>query len=163
QLLAVLRGGALVQHLPDVVGNDLHVPSPGTYGDNDVRIAPGSRLAELIGTEATWACHHHQAVDALGAGLTPVAWAADGTIEGAADPQRAVGGVGQQGGDRLPGVVLVGADDAGRAALDPAGDVLARRRRPVAQDPARLVGDRAGALVDRQPGQRHAPVAHRAD
>ena len=55
-------------------------PSPGTYGDNDVRIAPGSRLAELIGTEATWACHHHQAVDGLGAGLTPVAWASDGTV-----------------------------------------------------------------------------------
>jgi putative glutamine amidotransferase len=61
----------------------VHVPSPGTYGDNDVRIAPDSRLAGLIGTEATWACHHHQAVDALGDGLTPVAWAADGTVEGA--------------------------------------------------------------------------------
>jgi anthranilate synthase component 2/putative glutamine amidotransferase len=83
QLLAVLRGGSLVQHLPDVVGSDVHVPSPGTYGDNDVRIAPDSRLAQLIGTEATWACHHHQAVDALGVGLTPVAWAADGTVEGA--------------------------------------------------------------------------------
>src|SRR4051812_46312250 len=83
QLLAVVRGGTLVQHLPDVVGSDVHVPAPGTYGDNDVRIAPGSRLAELIGTAATWACHHHQAVDALGGGLTPVAWAADGTIEGA--------------------------------------------------------------------------------
>jgi putative glutamine amidotransferase len=83
QLLAVLHGGTLVQHLPDVVASDVHVPSPGTYGDNDVRIAAGSRLAELIGTEATWACHHHQAVDSLGTGLTPVAWAADGTIEGA--------------------------------------------------------------------------------
>src|SRR6185312_14591425 len=75
QLLAVLRGGTLVQHLPDVVGSDVHVPSPGTYGDNAVRITPESRLAGLIGTEATWACHHHQAVDALGEGLTPVAWA----------------------------------------------------------------------------------------
>jgi gamma-glutamyl-gamma-aminobutyrate hydrolase PuuD len=83
QLLAVLRGGTLVQHLPDVVGSDAHVPSPGTYGDNHVRIAPGSRLAGLIGTEATWACHHHQAVAELGEGLTPVAWSDDGTIEAA--------------------------------------------------------------------------------
>ena len=83
QLLTVLRGGTLVQHLPDVVGSDAHVPSPGTYGDNAVSIAPGSRLAALIGTEATWACHHHQAVDRLGEGLTAVAWAQDGTVEAA--------------------------------------------------------------------------------
>jgi gamma-glutamyl-gamma-aminobutyrate hydrolase PuuD len=83
QLLTVLRGGTLVQHLPDVVGNDAHVPSPGTYGDNAVSIAPGSRLAALVGTEATWACHHHQAVDRLGEGLTAVAWAQDGTVEAA--------------------------------------------------------------------------------
>jgi len=74
QLLTVLRGGTLVQHLPDVVGSDVHVPAPGTYGDNAVSIAPGSRLAGLVGTEATWACHHHQAVERLGDGLTAVAW-----------------------------------------------------------------------------------------
>jgi gamma-glutamyl-gamma-aminobutyrate hydrolase PuuD len=83
QVLAVLQGGTLAQHLPDVVGTDVHVPSPGTYGENHVAIAPGSRLATLIGTEATWACHHHQAVDSLGDGLTVVAWADDGTIEAA--------------------------------------------------------------------------------
>jgi gamma-glutamyl-gamma-aminobutyrate hydrolase PuuD len=83
QLLTVLRGGTLVQHLPDVVGSDVHVPAPGTYGDNAVSIAPGSRLARLVGTEATWACHHHQAVDRLGDGLTAVAWAQDGTVEAA--------------------------------------------------------------------------------
>ncbi len=83
QLLTVLRGGSLVQHLPDVVGNDAHVPAPGSYGDNAVRIAPGSRLAGLVGTEAVWACHHHQAVDRLGDGLTAVAWADDGTVEAA--------------------------------------------------------------------------------
>jgi putative glutamine amidotransferase len=83
QVLAVLRGGTLVQHLPDVVGSDVHVPAPGVYGDNRVRIAPGSRLAALVGDEATWACHHHQAVERLGDGLTAVAWADDGTIEAA--------------------------------------------------------------------------------
>jgi putative glutamine amidotransferase len=94
QLLAVVRGGTLVQHLPDVVGSDVHVPAPGTYGDNAVSIAPGSRLAGLIGSEATWACHHHQAVERLGDGLTAVAWAQDGTVEAAeADGARFVVGV----------------------------------------------------------------------
>ena len=83
QLLTVLRGGTLVQHLPDIVGSDVHVPSPGTYGDNAVRVAPGSRLAGLVGTEAVWACHHHQAVETLGDGLTATAWAEDGTVEAA--------------------------------------------------------------------------------
>lgn len=83
QLLTVLRGGTLVQHLPDVVGSDVHVPAPGTYGDNAVRVAPGSRLARLIGTDAVWACHHHQAVERLGDGLTATAWAQDGTVEAA--------------------------------------------------------------------------------
>jgi putative glutamine amidotransferase len=94
QLLAVVRGGTLVQHLPDVVGSDVHVPAPGTYGDNAVSIAPRSRLAALIGSEATWACHHHQAVERLGEGLTAVAWAQDGTVEAAeADGARFVVGV----------------------------------------------------------------------
>ena len=79
QLLTVLRGGTLVQHLPDVVGTDLHVPSPGTYGDYAVRIAPGSRLAGLLGTVSTWACHHHQADARLVDVLTAVEWVRDGT------------------------------------------------------------------------------------
>lgn len=83
QLLTVLRGGTLVQHLPDVVGSDVHVPAPGTYGNNAVRVAPGSRLAGLLGTEAVWSCHHHQAVEVLGDGLTATAWAEDGTVEAA--------------------------------------------------------------------------------
>src|SRR3954452_21080825 len=83
QLLTVLRGGTLVQHLPDVVGSDVHVPAPRPPRDNAVSISPGSRLADLVGVEATWACHHHQAVDRLGDGLTAVAWAQDGTVEAA--------------------------------------------------------------------------------
>jgi putative glutamine amidotransferase len=83
QLLDVLRGGTLHQHLPDVVGSAAHGPAPGEYGDNRVRVAPGSRLAALVGDTARWACHHHQAIDRLGAGLTAVAWADDGTVEAA--------------------------------------------------------------------------------
>jgi putative glutamine amidotransferase len=47
-----------------------------------VRIAAGSRLAELAGPgELPVNSFHHQAVDALGRGLHAVAYAPDGTIE----------------------------------------------------------------------------------
>src|ERR1035438_2591431 len=59
-----------------------------------VRIAPGSRRAELLGPGATGRdpngpgtleravpTSHHQAIDRLGDGLTATAWAADGVIE----------------------------------------------------------------------------------
>jgi gamma-glutamyl-gamma-aminobutyrate hydrolase PuuD len=83
QVLDVLRGGTLHQHLPDVAGSDRHGPGPGVYGENAVQVAPGSRLAGLVGETASWACHHHQALDRLGDGLTAVAWAEDGTVEAA--------------------------------------------------------------------------------
>ncbi len=45
--------------------------------------------------------------------------------------------------DRLVGVLLVGADHAARAALDPAGAVLARDQLALAVDhPSAVVGDR---------------------
>ena len=57
--------------------------------------------------------------------------------------------------DRLLGVALVGADDAGGPALDPADDVVAAHRRPlVVENPARLV---AGSC--RPPRRRAAPRA----
>jgi gamma-glutamyl-gamma-aminobutyrate hydrolase PuuD len=82
QLLNVARGGTLVQHLPDVVGHRDHGPAPGVYGRHPVRVAGGSRLAAALGDgEVAVQSHHHQAVDAPGAGLEAVAWAPDGTPE----------------------------------------------------------------------------------
>ena len=46
-------------------------------------MAPGSRLAGLVGATTSWACHHHQALDRPGEGLTAVAWAEDGPVEAA--------------------------------------------------------------------------------
>jgi putative glutamine amidotransferase len=84
QILNVSRGGTLQQHLPD--GG--HRAAPGTFGSHPVRIAPGSRLAGLLGPPADdgalWLdvpTAHHQAIGRLGAGLVATAWAADGTIE----------------------------------------------------------------------------------
>ena len=47
-----------------------------------MRIEPGSRLAEIVGTEALEVnSFHHQAVDRLGRGLRAVAWSPDGVVE----------------------------------------------------------------------------------
>jgi putative glutamine amidotransferase len=82
QVINVARGGSLHQHLPDVVGHDGHAPVPGAFGSHRVRVAPGSRLAAILGADgADVPTHHHQAVDRLGQGLTATAWAEDGTIE----------------------------------------------------------------------------------
>jgi putative glutamine amidotransferase len=81
QLLNVVLGGTLHQHVPDIVGNNDHLPVPGTYGRVPVKTAPGSRLAAIIGSEVDVHCHHHQSVAILAAGLVPVAWAGDGVVE----------------------------------------------------------------------------------
>lgn len=85
QALNVARGGTLVQHLPDVVGDAVQhrQHQPGRITTHAVRVEPGSRLASALGqTELDVNSFHHQAVAALGHGLRPVAWAPDGTIEG---------------------------------------------------------------------------------
>jgi putative glutamine amidotransferase len=83
QVLNVLRGGDLIPHLPDHVGEDVaHRVSREAHARHPVRLLPGSRLAALYGREslevASW---HHQAVGRLGAGLEAVAFAEDGVIE----------------------------------------------------------------------------------
>jgi putative glutamine amidotransferase len=90
QVINVALGGTLHQHLPDVVGHELHSPAPSRFGQHPVRVEPGSRLAAILGrTDLTdhlavvVPTHHHQAVDQPGAGLTATAWADDGTIEAA--------------------------------------------------------------------------------
>jgi putative glutamine amidotransferase len=82
QLLNVVLGGTLHQHLPDRTGTDDHLPAPGTFGRVPVTVAPGSRLGGILGERVEVHCHHHQSIDRLGDELVAVAWAADGTIEG---------------------------------------------------------------------------------
>jgi putative glutamine amidotransferase len=81
QVLNTALGGTLVQHLPDVVGSDVHAPLVGAHGRHAVRLEAGSRLAAICGERCEIATHHHQAVDVLGAGLVARGWADDGTIE----------------------------------------------------------------------------------
>jgi putative glutamine amidotransferase len=86
QVLNVARGGDLVQHLPDVVGDDKHKHTPGTFSDHDVTLEPGTRLAELLGDRAPVKSHHHQGFGRVGDGLRVAAHAEDGTIEAVEDP-----------------------------------------------------------------------------
>ncbi|MFE9379364.1 gamma-glutamyl-gamma-aminobutyrate hydrolase family protein [Streptomyces sp. NPDC006855] len=84
QLLNVLHGGSLHQHLPDVTGHDGHRPGTPSFtlGRHPLRLMAGSRIAGVLDEDAPEsACHHHQAVGRLGDGLTVTAWAADGTVE----------------------------------------------------------------------------------
>jgi putative glutamine amidotransferase len=81
QVLNVVLGGDLIQHLPDVVGSDEHCPTVGVHGRHPVTVAETSRLHGVLGATTSVPTYHHQAVDRLGAGLTAVAWAADGLVE----------------------------------------------------------------------------------
>jgi putative glutamine amidotransferase len=88
QVLNVARGGDLVQHLPDIVGDDKHKHTPGSFADHDVTLQPGTRLASLLGDHAPVKSHHHQGFGRVGDGLRVAAHAEDGTIEAVEDPSR---------------------------------------------------------------------------
>jgi putative glutamine amidotransferase len=88
QVMNVARGGDLVQHLPDVVGNESHREVRGSFSEHGVRIAETSRLGSVLGDRAPVKSSHHQGLGRVGAGLREVAWADDGTLEGLEDPER---------------------------------------------------------------------------
>jgi putative glutamine amidotransferase len=90
QVLNVLLGGTIEQHLPDRLGTTHGDPSTGRSASHPVRVAAGSRLAAAVGEElARCTSHHHQGVATIGEGLEPVAWAPDGLVEALepADPR----------------------------------------------------------------------------
>jgi putative glutamine amidotransferase len=88
QVLNVARGGDLVQHLPEVVGDEKHKHTPGVFADHDVDVHEGTRLAELLGDRAPVKSHHHQGFGALGEGLREAARAEDGTVEAVELPEK---------------------------------------------------------------------------
>jgi putative glutamine amidotransferase len=88
QLLNVVRGGDLVQHLPERVGHEDHRQVPGTFSEHPVEVKDGSKLASIVGATPDVTSHHHQSVGRVGEGLVETAWASDGTVEGVEDPSR---------------------------------------------------------------------------
>jgi putative glutamine amidotransferase len=88
QVLNVALGGDLLQHLPEVVGDEKHKHTPGVFADHDVSLEPGTRLAGLLGDRAPVKSHHHQGFGRLGEGLRVAAHAEDGAVEAVEDPSR---------------------------------------------------------------------------
>jgi putative glutamine amidotransferase len=88
QVLNVALGGDLVQHLPEVVGDEKHKHTPGVFAEHDVSVEPGTRLGSLLGDRAPVKSHHHQGFGRLGEGLVEAARADDGTLEAVEEPSR---------------------------------------------------------------------------
>jgi putative glutamine amidotransferase len=88
QLLNVVLGGTLIQHIPDTVPNALahEQPNPRDEAGHDVAVAPGTMLAGIVGAERLAVnSAHHQAVRSVAPGAVVNATAPDGVIEGIED------------------------------------------------------------------------------
>jgi putative glutamine amidotransferase len=97
QLMAVVTGGSLHQHLPDLVGHSRHQAESGTdplaadstmYGRHDVVIKPGSAARELLGPHLIVNSFHHQAVDDPGSFIATGWCPDDRVVEIIEDPRR---------------------------------------------------------------------------
>ena len=72
QVINVVAGGTLRQHLPDDFGHEEHRRTIGRFAGNEheVRVMDGSRARDAIGAPRhRVASHHHQAIDTVGDGL----------------------------------------------------------------------------------------------
>jgi len=87
QMLNVVRGGTLLQHLPDIVGDDRYSTGDGTFTVNEIAVQEHTTLAGIVGSGSlAGKSYHHQAVDELGEGLRATAHTADGTVYAAELP-----------------------------------------------------------------------------
>jgi putative glutamine amidotransferase len=75
QLLNVVLGGTLDQHLPESVGNEVHRTVAGSFGEHLVWLESGSLAHTAAGAEGfvVWS-HHHQGIDRVGEGLRVSGW-----------------------------------------------------------------------------------------
>jgi putative glutamine amidotransferase len=82
EMLNVIQGGTINQHIPDLVQNDLHRHTPGVFADHRVRLEPGSLAARVVGAELTQVkSAHHQGIEELGEGVVTSGYADDGLVE----------------------------------------------------------------------------------
>jgi putative glutamine amidotransferase len=85
QLLNVVLGGTLIQHIPDSIQNPLEheQKNPRDEAGHNVEIRGGSLLAKIVGKiQMAVNTAHHQAVDKVAPGLIVNATTSDGVIEG---------------------------------------------------------------------------------
>jgi putative glutamine amidotransferase len=83
QMVNVACGGTLTQHLPEVVGDEHHLATPGTFSEHEVELEPDSLAARAAGaSRISVKSHHHQGVDEVGEGLKATGHALpDGIVE----------------------------------------------------------------------------------
>ncbi len=84
QLLNVLLGGTLVQHIPDEIDSALEHQQPTcrTQPWHEITIIKGTKLHEIVGTEQLKVnSNHHQAVKTVGKDVLISAVAPDGVVE----------------------------------------------------------------------------------
>jgi putative glutamine amidotransferase len=88
QLLHVILGGTLIQHIPDEVDNPLahEQPNPRTEAGHTVKVTPGTLLHRIVGTDILAVnSAHHQAAKDISENIIVNALAEDGVIEGIED------------------------------------------------------------------------------
>ncbi len=83
QVLNVVLGGTLHEHLPDAIGERVAHRAPDREATrHPCSIEPESRIRGILGVAVTdtvsW---HHQGIKTLAPGLRPAAYASDGLIE----------------------------------------------------------------------------------
>lgn len=111
QLLNVILGGTLIQHIPDAVKNALEheQKNPRHEAGHEVAIVKGTLLHKIIKADkAAVNSAHHQAVDKVAPGAVVNATAGDGVIEGIEHP----GYTFCLGVQWHPEFAITGADDA---------------------------------------------------
>ncbi len=89
QLLNVVLGGTLLQHIPDAVPGALahEQPNPRHEPGHEVEILPGTLLGRITGRARMMVnSAHHQAADRVGEGVVVSARAPDGVIEAIEHP-----------------------------------------------------------------------------
>jgi putative glutamine amidotransferase len=91
QLLHVVLGGKLIQHIPDTIAGALahEQPNPRDQAGHDVAVKPGTLLHRLVGVDRlpVNSAHHQAALDEPD-GIVVNAVAPDGVIEGIEAPDR---------------------------------------------------------------------------
>ena len=84
QVINILFGGTLIQHIPDNHSSDINheQPAPKHVPTHRVILEEGTLLSKLsVSNDIEVNTTHHQAIDKVGAGLTVSAKAPDGIIE----------------------------------------------------------------------------------
>ena len=81
QLINVVLGGTLLQHMADTIDQRTHREDDSTYGLHPILTVPGTRVAAMCTPPPTVYSHHHQAIETVAPDLVVSSRAHDGVIE----------------------------------------------------------------------------------